>query len=87
LKCFICHARNPNINDENNNLKKENGISNNFPLFNFLMFFVFKETNEKSFNPISKVFISYEKSEEKQQQFLCFSFLYTLVQNVKQKFV
>ncbi|UJR29165.1 hypothetical protein I4U23_010379 [Adineta vaga] len=37
LKCFLCHAPNPNVNDENNNLKKE------------------IETNEKTFNPISKL--------------------------------
>ncbi|CAF1522707.1 unnamed protein product [Adineta ricciae] len=24
LKCFLCHAPNPNVNDENNNLKKDN---------------------------------------------------------------
>ncbi|CAF4028576.1 unnamed protein product, partial [Rotaria magnacalcarata] len=37
LKCFLCQALNPNINDENNNFKKDNN------------------TNEKPFNPISKL--------------------------------
>ncbi|CAF0737080.1 unnamed protein product [Adineta steineri] len=37
LKCFLCQAPNTNVNDENNNLKKDNN------------------TNEKSFNPISKL--------------------------------
>lgn len=53
LKCFLCHAPNPNVNDENNNWKKDDSEP---PAFTHSLIAVLRlETHEKSFNPISEV--------------------------------
>lgn len=55
LKCFLCQALNPNVNDENNNLKKSNSSKTKLRRFPVARLRSSLDNNENSFNPISKV--------------------------------